>query len=232
MIRLYIDAHFQPGACIPVPREELHYCRNVRGGRGEISLFNNHGQVACGRLEDVTFHIESVQDPPVPLYPVTIAVALPEATVARSIVAGLSELGMQGVVFFPGQRSQAAQRRLQDMSSLRRSAIEAARECGRGAPLSVRSGTWNEILSRGSGLFLDEAGGKSWGQDLYGEGGLYILVGCEGGWTTEEREELLQHDFQPVHLPTPVLKVHTAVIAAAVLSLNQGHGSRDASEEG
>jgi 16S rRNA (uracil1498-N3)-methyltransferase len=56
-----------------------------------------------------------------------------------------------------------------------------------------------------------------WGDRSEGSGAL--LVGPEGGWTEEEREELKAAGWRTVHLGDRVLRLETAAIAGAALVL-------------
>lgn len=44
-----------------------------------------------------------------------------------------------------------------------------------------------------------------------------VAIGCEGGWTTQEIESAIAHQYQPVTLGKRILRAVTAPIAAAAL---------------
>ncbi len=46
---------------------------------------------------------------------------------------------------------------------------------------------------------------------------ILLLIGPEGGWTTQELDQMRQHNLTPVRLTTTILRIETAAIAAAAI---------------
>jgi 16S rRNA (uracil1498-N3)-methyltransferase len=224
MIRLYLDQEFHSGDLISLPADEWRYFASVRRGKGEVRLFNRLGQEAIGRIVQKSFQVDLVETVQVPTYHLCVALALPENQALTHIVRSLSELGAKELILFSGARSQSASKRLKEISRLERVSIESARQCGRGTPLELR--TAKNIFSipldtNAPVLFCDEDSTTE--NRIIPEflSALSIVVGCEGGWTEEERAFARESRFVPVHFKTPILRVETAVVAAAFYAIGR-----------
>jgi RsmE family RNA methyltransferase len=186
MIRLYVDIDFKKDAQIDLPKDELRYFKSVRRGQGPVSLFNQKGQVAEGKIEGNSFVIEAVKTSEHPFYNLCVAVALPDAGVIPPIIRSLSELGVAELLFFEGERSQKAKARLNVSPRWERISIESARQCGRGKPLEIKVGDWASIEGLDDiplKLFLDEAPLDNVKETSPLSEKALILVGPAGGWT-------------------------------------------------
>jgi RsmE family RNA methyltransferase len=221
MIRLFYDSEFVVGEKISLPKEEIRYWRSVRRGQGEVELFNRLGSRALGRMEGSEFLIESLVPSKHPLLPVTIALAVPEPKVLREVVASLSELGVSKLELFLSERSQISQARLEGLrEKAEKWSIEAARQCERGALLQIETIAWKNLLGRAElvdtqRIFFDEAATSELKKISFDHPHTWMAIGCEGGWTSAERQAFADDGVVGVHLPCPILKVHTACIAAA-----------------
>ncbi|MEC8092781.1 MAG: RsmE family RNA methyltransferase [Planctomycetota bacterium] len=215
MIRLYADQRFEVGAVVALPPEEMRYLRTVRRGGHEAQLFNRAGQVAEVTIEDNLARIERVDHNPWPLHPLRVAVGLPEPSVVKQLIASLSELGVTELSFFKADRSQASLSRLPSEDKQDRLAVEAARQCERPIPLRVTAVEFESLVdasSAASTVVLDEqpdAGSSPVGSEVN-----LLVVGPEGGWSARERDAFIQASVPRMHLPTPILRVATAAVAA------------------
>ena len=215
MIRLYSDERFEVGGVVPLPPEEIRYLRTVRRGSEFAQLFNRAGQVAEVTIEGNFARIERVGQSPWPLHTVRVAVGLPEPSVVKQLIASLSELGVTELSFFKADRSQAGLSRLPSEDKQDRLAIEAARQCERPVPLKINTVGFESLLadfSVTSTLVLDEqpdAGASPVDQQVN-----LLLIGPEGGWSTRERDAFAAVSMPRLHLPTPILRVATAAVAA------------------
>lgn len=221
-IRLYVDEIFRVGSHVKLPESELRYCRDVRRGQGEIELFNREGQIARGKIQQSFYAVEEVVQNQTPVYPMTFALALPEAAVIPSCIRSLSELGIERLFFFVGDRSQAGKKRLEISPRWEKIALESARQCGRGRPLELEAGKWQDtpyFLEAGQKFFFDEddrSGSSIVDLRKTEAGKCFALLGCEGGWSPAEREIARESGFQTVHFRTPILKVETAAACAGL----------------
>jgi 16S rRNA (uracil1498-N3)-methyltransferase len=105
---------------------------------------------------------------------------------------------------------------------LRRVAASAVEQCHRSLlPDVTGPHAWEEIGTLASGAegrwFLDPgAASADWG-DLGRSGAL--LVGPEGGWSPEERQEVTAAGWRPVGLGPRVLRVESAALVGAAMLL-------------
>ena len=104
------------------------------------------------------------------------------------------------------------------------------RQCGRGAPLAVGpisplGKALEEFGKRGTRLILhpDPAREVERFSDLVRAGSaaspVIVVIGPEGGFSEAEVELAGQLGFEPVALGTTIMRVETAAISAAVLSV-------------
>ena len=215
MIRLYADERFEVGGVVALPPEEIRYLRTVRRGSQEAQLFNRAGQVAEVKIEGNLARIERVDQNPWPVHPLRVAVGLPEPSVVKQLIASLSELGVSELAFFKADRSQASLSRLPSEDKQGRLVIEAARQCERPVPLRITTVEFESLLDPSSAattVVLDEqpdAGSSSVGSEVN-----LLVVGPEGGWSPRERDAFVQASLPRMHMPTPILRVGTAAVAA------------------
>jgi 16S rRNA (uracil1498-N3)-methyltransferase len=224
MIRLYFDEKFEIGQGVQLPDEEWRYFQSVRRAQGDVLLFNRFNQIASGKWEGKLFRIEKISAAEVPIHPVTLAVGLPETNIVPQIIRSVSELGIQRLILFAAERTQKAKSRLENLSRLEKITIEAARQCGRGIPLQLETKSWADLLTQVEAekkFFFDEAELMTPNRKkiTVPPKNIFLLVGCEGGWTENERQQIQKENFEHVHFDTPVLRVETAATCAAFFGI-------------
>lgn len=167
---------------------------------------------------------------PEPAVRLTLLVAAPKKDRASTLVEKATELGVAAVRLLETRRTP------RDFGSgtlrrLERVAAAAFEQCGRGRLLEI-TGThgWDELpalLTAAAGdtgrWVLDLDDGAQPARHLLGgtdpDGGAALLIGPEGGWTDEERDELTGWGCRPVLLGPTTLRVETAALAGAALLL-------------
>ena len=220
MIRLYLDQDFETGSRLKIPKEEVHYLHVNRhaskGAHGELEAFNSKGKIARGILDDGFFYVESVVDSPFPIYPITVALALPENAALESVVRSASELGAERMILFEGDRSQSARSRMAGVHKrAERIAKESMRQSVRPRPLVIEMAKKLESLKfSGTIFFLDEMDEDSFDRAPKNRGSEVVIVGPEGGWSPRERELSRERGWTIRHYKTPILRVVTAVPVA------------------
>jgi len=237
MIRIYIDEDFQPGISLTISKDESHYLRVNRHvakrpqakrqseEAGEtIEAFNSRGQVAEGYLKEGLFYIERVKVSPFPIYPVTLALEIPDNAALESVVRSASELGAERLILFEGDRSQAADSRMSAaVKRALRIAKESMRQSARPRPLLVEAGKKLESLTlSGSTFFLDEVESQQESEanitsrrnSSARENPATVIVGPEGGWSSRERDVCRERAWHIRHYKTPILRVVTIVPVA------------------
>ncbi|MES1241502.1 MAG: RsmE family RNA methyltransferase, partial [Acidobacteriota bacterium] len=143
---------------------------------------------------------------------------------ASWLVEKATEIGVSAIRFLNSAR---APRHFGDASIERfgRLAAAAVEQSHRSLlPAITGPHDWQEIgpltLGVESRWFLDTRGAPGdWGdQDQFGAGGA-LLVGPEGGWTPEERREVLDAGWRPVGLGPRILRIESAALAGAAMLL-------------
>lgn len=167
---------------------------------------------------------------PEPAVRLTLLVAAPKKDRASTLVEKATEMGVAAV------RLLATRRTPREFGSgtlhrLERVAAAAFEQCGRGR-LAEITGThgWDEVPA----LLADAAGATGrWLLDLSDDaqparhlvggtdpdGAAALVIGPEGGWTDDERDDLAAWGCRPVLLGPTVLRVETAALVGAALSL-------------
>ena len=223
-MRLYAPVKFEPGGQVALAPSELRYFKVVRRSQGPVVLFNNLGQLAHGSIEGKLFEISRVELAPPSSLDLRVALALPESTVVFQLVRQLSELGVKSLLLFGAERSQKSKARLSAdfRDRLEKIAIESCRQSGRDRPLEIELTTFASLASTTevNRLVFDESDSSN-RVAFQGSKSTLMVIGCEGGWTSQERAALEQWGYQRVHWPIPVLKVDTAAVAAVGWALPQ-----------
>jgi len=140
---------------------------------------------------------------------------------ASWLVEKTTELGVSAIRFLNSAR---APRTFGDggIDRLRRVAVAAVEQCHRSRlPEITGPHAWEETGRLTSGIegrwFLDPRGALAdWGS--LGASGT-LLVGPEGGWTPEERQEILDAGWRPVGLGPRILRIETAALVGSAMLL-------------
>ena len=196
----------------PVLRDDdAHHLRRVlrlRDGDA-LTVSDGRGSWRAYRFGDVLEPAGEVVEVPAPMTALTLAVALTKGAKPELAVQKATELGMDRVVLFTSARSIPRwddARATKQLDRLRRVAREASMQCRR-----VRVPEVEGLLDVAETRALPGACLADMGAPPYA-GQATILVGPEGGWTDEERD-----DLPAVGLGPHVLRAETAAIAAATL---------------
>lgn len=185
----------------------------LRPGAGVI-LADGAGRRRSGRLVDPDGHVEPVGDieaEPRPQPELTVAFAVTKGSRPELAVQKLTEVGVDCIVPFHGERSVArwdADRADRHVTRLRRIAREAAMQCRRAwLPEICGVVTFEEAAARPGAALADPAGAP------LGPADSTVLVGPEGGWSDTERAAGLPL----VALGPHVLRAETAALVAGAL---------------
>ncbi len=223
----------------PETHHLLHVMRAAVGD--QVILFDNSGAEfravieKLGRASAELHVIERLEiDRELP-FALSVGVALPKGDRQKWLVEKLTELGVATLVPLATERC-VAQPAAGALDRLRRSVIEASKQCGRNKlmqiaePLSLTE--WLEFSDNNTPVDCQE-------QRLFAHPGaaplpltvatsvaaVWIAIGPEGGFTEAEVNTATAAGWQPVGLGSRILRVETAAIAlAAALSLQaSGH---------
>lgn len=158
--------------------------------------------------------------------PLTLAVALPKGERQRWLVEKCVELGVTRLIPLVTERG-VAQPVTKAVERLRRTVIEASKQCGRNRLMEVDEGrALAEVLestpaeTRRLVLHPGEAPlAEVLGYDPPGSGPAPVLalIGPEGGFTDAEVQQATQTGCRAVSLGPRILRVETAALAIAAL---------------
>lgn len=211
---------------------ETHHAsasRRVRVG-DEISLIDGRGTRAAAVVGSVshralafTVHERRRLRPPNPS--VAVACAVPKGERLRTMIDMLSQLGVTAFVPLVCERSTVKPRHsLPDR--WRRVAIEACKQSRNPYVPEIHEPCSVQASLAGVGdkdvIGFADIDGGTFQEILPDRGALHLYVGPEGGFTDAEIALLRACGAQPVSLGSNTLRVETAAVAGAALSLLAG----------
>ena len=200
------------------PYHHLFRVRRLSAG-DELRLVDGEGRARWGQVREVTRRhavVELGERAPAnePRHRVELLVGVLRRERASWLVEKATELGVVAVRFVASERSP---RRFggATFDRLERVARGAVEQCGRSRlPKVTGVHPWADLET------LVEAAGDVWLADPAAPPGLgraakasALLVGPEGGWSADERDQLVDVGCRPVGLGQRVLRVETAAIA-------------------
>ncbi|MDA3960600.1 MAG: RsmE family RNA methyltransferase [Planctomycetota bacterium] len=222
MRTLLAPAPLRPGV-VELASDEAHHGRTVlRLAVGDaVRLVDGAGNCGEARVNLIERHrllcqLDAVSQPAGPaLERLTIVTAAPKGNRFEDMVRGLCELGVGAIQVLRTSRSV----RDPKLDRARRVAVEAIKQCGRARLPQVGPVVDFTTLAKPPGklILLDRDGGKAC-PGLPEE--TSIVIGPEGGFSTEERDRLLELGAQTVRLASPILRIETAALAAAAVWAN------------
>ncbi len=159
---------------------------------------------------------------------VTLGVSLPKGDRQRWLVEKAVELGVARIVPLKASRS-VAQPVHQALARLRRTVVEASKQCGRNRLLEIlEPQPWTDFAvgapnvphrllahPEGHSRPAPHTPDKPWSGPA--EGAVHLAVGPEGGFVSEEVALALAVGWRPVDLGPRILRVETAAIVLVAL---------------
>lgn len=210
-----------------------HAARVLRveaGQKYEISD-NEHvflAEVTSARKNQVVFQV--IEEIPAALPPLrlNLFIALIKFDRLELVIEKATELGVERIVPVLARRSEkglekAAGKRLQRW---RKIALEASQQSRRARlPDVAEPLKFRDAISSAGGhrLLLDEGDAPALLASLSGSPAretAALLIGPEGGWTDDEREQAVAAGWTPVSLGPQILRAETAAIAATAVLMN------------
>lgn len=224
--RYFVSELPTAGGPVALPPEEAgHAARVMRAAVGDrVVLFCGDGREAEAEIASVAKrHVFVEAQPPREVdreaeYPLVIAVSLPRADRARSLVERLTELGVATVQPILCERTQSAPSAAA-IEKLRRWVIEASKQCGRNRLMQIADPVrFHEYLSPvdpDEVHLIAHPDGHSFAATLQSAGAApsSVAVGPEGGFTEEEVEQAVNSGWQRVTLGPRILRIETAAAA-------------------
>ena len=242
--RYFVDEPIEGRPRVRLTGSEAHHLAHVmRAAAGDaVTLFDGGGaefsacieHVGRSEIELVVLSREPI-DREWPL-PVTLGVALPKGDRQRWLVEKATELGAARLVPLVTRRTGEHQTAV-GLERLRRSVIEASKQCGRNHLMEIRPpeklGDYLAAAPAESLRLIGQPGGASVAPVLDEHfvaarpSGIVLAVGPEGGFTDEEIQSAASLGWQSVDLGPTILRVETAavaLIAAIVTRLDPSDG--------
>lgn len=215
---------------ITLDRDEAHHLTRVR--RVEIGkpvvAFDGQGHAWFCHLADSTkstavleVQSEIISSKELAAPAIWVGTAVPKGDRFDWIIEKATELGVEFLVPLRCDRS-VVDPRSTKLDRLRRSVIEACKQCGRNDLMTINppSSLTEFLASLASGelgLIADQ-GGTSMTHLVHSSLNVTqvkVCVGPEGGWTNDERQLAQSYGWKPVGLGPHILRIETAVVAAA-----------------
>jgi 16S rRNA (uracil1498-N3)-methyltransferase len=215
--------------------EARHLAAVMRAAVGdEVVLFDGSGaefvaRVLSVRKQNVELEVierrEVTRELPQSL---TLAVALPKGERQKWLIEKATELGVQAIIPLITERG-VAQPVEAALDRLRRSVIEACKQCGRNRLLEIcppqtatdlfqaMDQSALRLIAESAGLALAVAFGSG-----LNERAIIAAIGPEGGFTPAELAAAKAAGWQAVSLGPAILRVETAAIAVAAWAATRG----------
>lgn len=223
VITLLVPCGLTAGRREQVDETQRHHLRVRRAGAGDrVALRDGAGLVGTGRLalegKELVLEVEAVERRPRPAE-LILALGAGDRERFAWVVEKAVELGATAVVPLETERTAGVATRLRDqhLAKLRRQALEAVKQCGAAWALEVEPPVpLAEFAGRArTGLgWLADAEGAPPPPTLDGAP-VTVVIGPEGGLSTDERSTLLRAGFRPMALAPHTLRFETAALAAA-----------------
>lgn len=243
--RYFVDEPIT-GPDVTLSGAEAHHLLHVMRAKAgmEVTLFDGSGAEFTGRIEQAARDrlairiIERREIDRESSVPLTLGVALPKGDRQRWLLEKAVELGVSHFVALDTTRSVV---RPNDgtLERLRRTAIEASKQCGRNRVMEVSAAAWPDFLRAAptTALRLVAHPGESAGRSespasSHGTAArqpIWAAVGPEGGFTTSEVAVAIELGWQPLDLGSRILRIETAAVVIATLAslgqLTPGNGT-------
>jgi 16S rRNA (uracil1498-N3)-methyltransferase len=225
MSERFFSPHPITAGCMMLDGPEAHHLLHVmRASVGdEVTLFDDTGAefratVETLRRTDAELRIveRNEVDRELP-FPLVVGVALPKGDRQKWLVEKLTELGATTLVPLITERSVALPA-ASALERLRRSVIEAAKQCGRNRLMQIADAQmWaNWIASDSHRRFIAHPGGTALANlDLTQPVATQLSIGPEGGFTDAEVAAATDAGWQAVAMGPRILRVETAAICLA-----------------
>lgn len=235
--RYFVESPISGETAVLTGPEAHHLIHVMRASPGlEVVLFDGSGWEFTGRVEkvsrtEVRVAIASREacNRELPL-DLTLAVSLPKGDRQKWLVEKAVELGVRRLVPLRTTRS-VAQPVEQALSRLRRTVIEASKQCGRNQLLEIdEPRAWAEFVAEPAGdasRWVAHPGGLAAQQIALAthaspaDAPLVIAaIGPEGGFCDEEIALAQGAGWQPIDLGPRILRVETAAIWFCALAVH------------
>lgn len=232
--RYFVD---QPitGADVTLSGAEAHHLLHVMRAKVgmEITLFDGSGAEFTGRIEQtardrlVLSIVERREIDRESSTELTLGVALPKGDRQRWLLEKAVELGVSQIVALDTSRA-VVRPNEGTLDRLRRTVIEASKQCGRNRLMEISAAAWPDFLRAAPMTALrliahpGESADRSTSPDsshhFAPQQPVWAAVGPEGGFTNSEVTAAIELGWQPLDLGSRILRIETAALAIATLA--------------
>ncbi len=213
------------GRRTPLDESEVHHLRVRRAREDErVEVLDGAGLSGSGILlrSGAEWLVEITSAERRPAQPeLTLAVAAGDRERFTWLAEKAVELGVTRLAPLNTVRTEGVASRLKQshVEKLRRVVLEATKQCGAvWAPTVESPGSLPAFIaapSHGNGWLADASGEAP--PAVLDDTPLTIVIGPEGGFTSEEREAILEAGYRSVALGLNTLRFETAALAAAAV---------------
>jgi 16S rRNA (uracil1498-N3)-methyltransferase len=224
--RFFVETPITGGSCALVGDEARHLAAVMRVKVGDdVIVFDGSGaefvaRVGATRKQAIELAVLERREISRELdFELTLAVALPKGERQKWLVEKATELGVTRLVPLVTERG-VAQPVEGALARLRRTVIEASKQCGRNRLLEVTEPAGALAYFAGQTAdrwrFICDVSGRDLGEMAALNGAEFVAaIGPEGGFSAVEVGAAVQAGWQAVSLGKRVLRVETAAIAVA-----------------
>ncbi len=223
--RFFVESPIQGDVAELHSTEAQHVSKVMRCRVGdEVILFDDSGSefpAKISRIDRATVQLSVLERRHVDRElscPLTIGVALPKGDRQRWLIEKTVELGVGKLVPLITERG-VAQPVDKALDRLRRSVVEASKQCGRNRlmrisePMTVAA-FCESVQSAGLRLLASPAG-QRWPTTIGEATEIAACIGPEGGFTEAEQDGALADQWTPIALGRRILRIETAAVAIA-----------------
>ncbi len=235
--RYFIDEPIAPGRVVLAGPEAHHLIHVMRAAPGlRVVLFDGRGGEFPATVQEIR-RSEAILiadareniDRELP-FELTLAVALPKGDRQKWLIEKAVELGITQIIPLKTQRG-VAQPVEQALARLRRSVIEASKQCGRNRLMQITEPqSWPELIQTSVDIpcrLIAHPSSASAGSSSSAPGDVFpkfstsnhvlAAIGPEGGFTDDEVTMAVDAGWQTVDLGPRILRIETAALALAVI---------------
>jgi 16S rRNA (uracil1498-N3)-methyltransferase len=236
--RFFTETPLQAGGTVTLDEAEARHLvqvlRHVPGD--EVIVFDGRGseadcRIASSSKRGATLEVLSVRtterDGPPRL---TIATAVPKGDRFRWLVEKATELGVDRLVPLSTERSVVDPRETK-LDRMRQAVVAACKQCRRNRLMDVSpTVTMAQFLAKpdaAAAMAVAHPGGRiagEWLGSVPSNRPVTVLIGPEGGLTEDEVARAINAGAQRIALGTHILRIETAVIAVAAVTMLRPRG--------
>ena len=231
--RYFVDEPIS-GTSATIRGAEAHHLLHVMRAKPSdvVILFDGSGaefsarisQVARGHLDlSILERHEVNRELPVS---VTLGVALPKGDRQRWLIEKAVELGMARLVALDTSRG-VVRPNASTLERLRRTAIEASKQCGRNCVMEITLADFTDYLRESPDIAhryvahpIENASKRVNESTLsmHSSSDIFAAIGPEGGFTEAEIAAAIEVGWWPLDLGPRILRIETAALAVATLA--------------